>query len=185
MLTGAPWYLCGVFPFTPSADRRCAEVVLVADQSITTPCQSPDHGAAFRPRVIFADDNAQFLDHAVQLMADECDILGTVSDGVAAVELVERLIPDIAVLDITMPIMDGLDVARRLRADGVQTKIIFLTVHDDPDYLREALDVGATGYVVKQRLVSDLPQAIQASLAGRRYVSATPNLQSIGSGENP
>lgn len=160
-------------------------MVLVANQSITTPCQSPDHGAAFRPCVIFADDNAQFLDHAVQLMADECDILGTVSDGVAAVELVERLIPDIAVLDITMPIMDGLDVARRLRADGVQTKIIFLTVHDDPDYLREALDVGAMGYVVKHRLVSDLPQAIQDALAGRRYVSATPNLKLIGSGENP
>lgn len=138
-----------------------------------------------RPRVIFADDNAQFLDHTVRLMAEECDILCTASDGASAIELVERFTPDIAVLDITMPIMDGLAVAQRLRADGVQTKIIFLTVHDDPDYLREALGVGAMGYVVKQWLVSDLPRAIHEVLAGRRFVSASPNLMVTGSEDQP
>jgi DNA-binding NarL/FixJ family response regulator len=135
--------------------------------------------------VIFADDNAQFLDHTVQVMAEECQIVGTAGDGPSALDLVQRLDPDIVVLDITMPILDGLDVARRLRADGIPAKIIFLTVHDDPDYLREALAVGATGYVVKHRLVSDLSQAMHDVLAGRRFVSASPNLKTTGSEENP
>lgn len=160
-------------------------MVIVAHESSMVSSQNPEDGPVLRSRVVFADDNAQFLDHAVQLMSGECDVLGTASDGVSAVDLVERLNPDIVVLDITMPQLDGLDVARRLRADGIQTQIIFLTVHDDPDYLREALGVGAMGYVVKHRLVSDLPQAIQDALAGRRYVSATPNVKLIGSGENP
>ena len=152
-------------------------MVIVSHPHSTTPSRKAEDGLAPRPRVVFADDNAQFLDHTLQVMAGECDILGTASDGVSAVEFVERLNPDIVVLDITMPQLDGLDVARRLLTDGIQTKVIFLTVHDDPDYLREALEVGAMGYVVKHRLVSDLPRAIHDVLAGRRFVSASPNLK--------
>jgi DNA-binding NarL/FixJ family response regulator len=155
----------------------------VAHQPSTTPNPNGEDDPVLRPRAIFADDNAQFLDHTVQVMAGECQIVGTACDGPSALDLVERLHPDLVVLDITMPILDGLDVARQLRANGIQTTIIFLTVHDDPDYLREALAVGAMGYVVKHRLVSDLPQAIRDVLAGRRFVSASPNLKVTGSEE--
>lgn len=157
----------------------------MAHQHRTTPNRSAGDEFVPQPRVIFADDNAQFLDHTVQALAGECRIVGTAGDGPSALELIERLDPDVAVLDITMPILDGLDVARRLRASGIQTKIIFLTVHDDPDYLREALAVGGMGYVVKHRLVSDLPEAIQQVSAGRRFVSASPNLIITDSEENP
>ena len=91
-------------------------------------------------------------------------LLGTGRRGLSAVDLVERLVPDIVVLDITMPRLDGLDVARRLRADGFQTRIIVLTVHEDADFLREALAVGAMGYVVKSQVVSDLPHALRKSV---------------------
>jgi DNA-binding NarL/FixJ family response regulator len=159
-------------------------VVIVAHQHSMTPNRNAEGDSVLRPRVVFADDNAQFLDHAMQVMAGEYRIVGTAGDGPSTIDLIERLDPDLAVLDITMPILDGLEVARRLRADGVRTQIIFLTVHDDPDYLREALAVGAMGYVVKHRLVSDLPQAIHDVLAGRRFVSASSNLQSTGSEES-
>ncbi|MGE3155008.1 MAG: response regulator transcription factor [Nitrospiraceae bacterium] len=157
----------------------------MVNQFITTPRDGPKIGPVTRPRVIFADDSAQLLDHTVRLMADACDIVATASDGAGVVELVERLLPDIAVLDITMPNMNGLDVARRLRADGVGTRIIFLTVHDDPDYLSEAMTLGAMAYVIKDRLVSDLPQAIHDVSAGRRFVSASPKLQRSGSEGTP
>jgi DNA-binding NarL/FixJ family response regulator len=81
------------------------------------------------------------------------------------------------VLDISMPNGDGLDAARRLKADGMRAKIVFLTVHDDPDFLREGLLAGGMGYVIKDRLVSDLPRAVHDAVAGRKFVSASPNLQ--------
>ena len=81
--------------------------------------------------------------------------------------------PDLLVLDITMPGIGGIETARRIRAAGCNVKIVFVTVHDDTDYLRSALRVGAQGYVVKDRLVSDLIPAIRAALAGERFVSNT------------
>ena len=81
------------------------------------------------------------------------------------------------VLDISMPNGNGLDAARRLKADGMRAKIVFLTVHDDPDFLREGLLAGGMGYVIKDRLVSDLPRAVHDAVAGRKFVSASPNLQ--------
>ncbi|HEY6084764.1 MAG TPA: response regulator transcription factor [Nitrospira sp.] len=130
-----------------------------------------------RTSVVLADDNALLLERETQLLACEFDILGAAADGKSLVELVERLDPDVVVLDISMPNVDGLNAARRLRTDGARAKIVFLTVHDDPDFLREGLEVGGVGYVIKDKLVSDLPRAIHAAVAGRTFVSASPNLQ--------
>lgn len=145
--------------------------------------QVKDRGSVPRLRVVFADDNMGFVEHAVELLTKrcdiECDIVGIATDGLSAVELVKRLDPDVVALDITMPQLDGLEVARRLSADGCKAGIIFLTVHDDADFLREALAVGATGYVVKSRVVSDLPEALRNLAAGRRYVSPTTNLRAF------
>jgi DNA-binding NarL/FixJ family response regulator len=124
-----------------------------------------------------ADDNPVVLERVARLLAGEFDIVGTAADGHSLIELVKRLDPDVAVLDISMPDGDGLDTARKLRADGARAKIILLTVHDDQDFLHEGLAVGAMGYVIKDRLMTDLSRALHEVAAGRRFVSASPNLQ--------
>lgn len=134
-------------------------------------------GVPRRTSVVLADDNASLLERERQLLDSEFDILAAATDGVGLIELVERLDPDVVVLDISMPECDGLNAARRLRTDGMRAKVVFLTVHDDPDYLREGLEAGGLGYVIKDQLVSDLPRAIHAAVAGRTFVSASPNLQ--------
>jgi two-component system response regulator DegU len=130
-----------------------------------------------RTSIILADDNDSLLERETQLLSSEFDILGAAMDGRTLVELVQQLDPDVVVLDISMPNGDGLDAARRLKADGMRAKIVFLTVHDDPDFLREGLLVGGMGYVIKDRLISDLPRAVHDAVAGRKFVSASPNLQ--------
>ena len=129
-----------------------------------------------RPSVVLADDNDLLLGRVVGLLAKEFDIVGLVSNGRDLLELVDRFHPDLIVSDITMPNMDGLEMARHLHEAGATTKIVFLTVHDDSDYLRESFSVGATGYVIKDKLMSDLLQAVHEVLAGGRFVSASPNL---------
>ena len=155
----------------------------MVDQSVIGTSQEENRGQVSRLRVVVADDNADFIDHTVELLAKkrgmEFDVVGTARDGLSAVELVERLAPDIVTLDITMPRLDGLEVARRLRTDGLQTRIIFLTVHEDVDFLREALAVGAMGYVTKSQVVSDLPQALSNLAAGHRFISSTPILRAF------
>jgi DNA-binding NarL/FixJ family response regulator len=88
----------------------------------------------------------------------------------------ERLHPDIIVLDITMPRLDGVEAARQLRSSHQPARLVFLTVHEDADYVRAALDAGGLGYVVKTRLASDLLPAIRAALADRSLVSPTIRL---------
>lgn len=130
-----------------------------------------------RPSVVLADDNALLLDRVANLLAEDFDVVGLVSNGRDLLEFVDRCHPDLIVSDITMPYVDGLEVARQLHEAGATSKIIFLTVHDDSDYLRESFLVGAMGYVIKDRLIPDLLQAMHEVLAGRPYVSASPNLR--------
>ena len=126
-----------------------------------------------RARVLLADDRAEFLSLVQQLLETEFDVIKTFENAEAVVEQVGELNPDLLVLDITMPGLSGIEAARRLSAGKEKRKIIFLTVHKDPDYLRSALAVGALGYVVKDRLASDLIPAMHEALAGRRFVSST------------
>ncbi len=107
------------------------------------------------------------------LLATECDIVGTAADGPETVEGVAKLIPDVLVLDITMHEMSGIEVARRLKEDGVNLPIVFLTVHEDPEFAEEALEIGALGYVIKSRMASDLMVAVKEAYAGRSFVSAS------------
>jgi DNA-binding NarL/FixJ family response regulator len=130
-----------------------------------------------RARIVIADDNEPLLGRVAALLTGDFNVVGAVSNGHELLEAVGRLRPDIIVCDITMPDIDGLEAARRLRGAGSTAKIVFLTLHDDSDYFREGLSVGAMGYVIKDRLITDLPQAVHDALAGRRFVSASPNLQ--------
>jgi DNA-binding NarL/FixJ family response regulator len=133
--------------------------------------------------VLLADDHEEFLAVARRLLEPEFAVVATVRDGLAAVEATARLTPDVLVLDLSMPLMDGIEAARSLRASGSRVKIVFLTIHGDPDYARVALAIGASGYVVKCRLASDLLPALREALAGRAFVSPSLRLDQAGSGD--
>jgi DNA-binding NarL/FixJ family response regulator len=124
-----------------------------------------------RARVLLADDHQDFLAAATRLLEPEFEVVQAVGDGQRLVDEAARLGPDVLVLDISMPVLNGIEAARQLRGAGSRAKIVFLTVHQDPDYVRAALAAGALGYVVKSRLASDLPLALREALAGRSFVS--------------
>ncbi|MCK5365966.1 MAG: response regulator transcription factor [Gammaproteobacteria bacterium] len=126
-----------------------------------------------------ADDHEAILDRVAKLLTTECDVVGTVSDGRRAFEAARNLKPDVMVLDVSLPVMNGIETARRLSEAGTKTRIIFLTVHDDPDYAREALETGALGYVIKPRIASDLMAAINEVHAGRTFVSPLSPPQAV------
>ena len=124
-----------------------------------------------RIRVLLADDHEAMLERIADLLAGECDVIGTAIDGRQALDAAKNLKPDVLVLDISMPVMGGIETVHCLKEAGVKTRIVFLTVHDDPDFAREALEAGALGYVIKPRIVSDLLAAIKEAHAGRCFVS--------------
>ncbi len=132
-----------------------------------------------RVRVCIADDNQAIRDRAVQQLAPAFDVVGVVGDGQALLDAAAALDPDVVILDISMPVLDGIKVAKRLQETGCRAKIVFLTVHDDADFARAALATGALGYVVKPRLVSDLIVAINEALAGRTFVSPSDALGNL------
>jgi CheY-like chemotaxis protein len=123
------------------------------------------------PRVLLVDDNQEILDRATAILMNDCTIVGAVKDGPAALEAVGQLHPDLVVLDLSMPGMSGFEVAVRLRAAGSTIPIVFLTVHDDEDFVRAAKAAGGIGYVVKPQLASDLLAAVLEARAGRAYIS--------------
>ncbi len=126
---------------------------------------------AERPaRVVVADDNTRMLAAVAGILARECRVVGRAVVGRLLVREVERLCPDIVVLDISRPSGEGLEVARCIRESDSQIGIIFVTAHDDSDYHTAALEAGATGYVVKTRIASDLLPAVRAVQAGRSFI---------------
>jgi DNA-binding NarL/FixJ family response regulator len=127
-------------------------------------------------RVVLVDDHPAVLRQTLQLLPERFEVVGTLQDGSELKSALGELQPDIIVLDITLPLVSGVELARQLRAAGCQVKIVFLTVHSDPDYVWEALNVGALGYVIKPRLASDLVPALDAALAGKRFISPCPSL---------
>ncbi len=129
--------------------------------------------------MLLADDHEAMLGRVAKLLKGDCDVVGAVIDGRQALEAAMELKPDVLVLDISMPVMNGFETARSLQELGVKTRIVFLTVHDDPDYVREALETGALGYVIKSRIASDLVAAINEVHAGRSFVSPLSPPQAI------
>jgi two-component system response regulator NreC len=114
-------------------------------------------------RILLCDDHALLRAGLKALLADEAgmEVVGEASDGNVAVEQAIRLRPDVALLDITMPELDGLEAARRIRRRAPQVKLLMLTMHDDPEYLFQALEAGAHGYVLKRAAETDLIDAIR------------------------
>jgi DNA-binding NarL/FixJ family response regulator len=125
-----------------------------------------------RPRILLADDHKAMRERVMHLLEDEFEILAAVEDGLAIVNAALKLKPDLCLLDISMPFLNGIEVANQLKRQGSTAKIIFLTIHEDPDFVQAALNTGASGYVVKSRIASDLLAAIRVVLAGSKFVSA-------------
>lgn len=122
-------------------------------------------------RVLLADDNEKIIERVQLLLRREFELVGAVANGEALLEAAARIRPDVIVSDISMPLLDGLEAARTLKQQCTNAKIVFLTVHRDPEFLQAALEVGALGYVLKTRLNLDLIPAIRLALAGRQFVS--------------
>ena len=126
-----------------------------------------------RPRVLVADDHPAMLDSRVRLLTREFDVVAAVSDGTAAVAEAEQLEPDLLVLDIAMPGLNGIAAAARLKEQGSRAKVVFVTNMRDREFVQESLALGDVGFVVKDRLVADLLPAIRHVLAGQTFVSPT------------
>jgi DNA-binding NarL/FixJ family response regulator len=122
-------------------------------------------------RVLVADDLESVQAAVADLLRGSFDVIGTVSDGKSAVDEILLLQPDLVVLDISMPGMTGIEVAKELKNHTNKTKVIFLTVHDDSRIIAACLSAGAVGYVVKELMDSDLIPAMNEALAGRVFVS--------------
>jgi len=128
-------------------------------------------------RVLLVDDNPAVLRQIAQLLPDEFDIVGAQDSGRGLDAVIQRHWPDVVVLDIGLPGQNGISLAGHLRDAGVPVRVVFLTVHEDVDYLRAALDAGACGYVVKARLSLDLVTALRNAFEGKRFTSPTGELR--------
>jgi DNA-binding NarL/FixJ family response regulator len=122
-------------------------------------------------RVVLADDHREVIAKVRGVLGDEYDVLETAENGHQAVTAVLALDPDIFVTDISMPVLNGLQAARSIQKINSRVKIIFLTIHEDRDFIAAAFSAGAVGYVTKRRLSTDLVFAIQEALKGHTFVS--------------
>ncbi len=124
-----------------------------------------------RPRILLADDHTLVLEGLRKILEDDFDVIETVEDGRALIEAAQRLEPDVIVLDISMPLLNGLEAARHIKKLMPSSKLIFLTMHADPTYATEAFQAGASGFLLKRSASSELSQAIQAVLKNQFYVT--------------
>jgi len=124
-----------------------------------------------RPRILLGDDHTLVLDGFRKLLEDRCEIVGVAEDGRTLLRMAQELEPDIVTLDISMPQLNGVDAARRLKKMLPRTHLIFVTMHDDPAYVNEAFKAGASGYLLKRSAGSELRQAIQSVMDGQCYVT--------------
>jgi DNA-binding NarL/FixJ family response regulator len=122
-----------------------------------------------RPRVLLVDDNDAILTRSVAILRDSCAIVGTARDGTLGIAMAAALCPDVIVLDISMPGRSGLEVAAALRESGSSAAIVFVSAHDDAEFIEVARAAGGVGYVFKPRLSSDLPGAVRAASAGGSF----------------
>jgi DNA-binding NarL/FixJ family response regulator len=124
-----------------------------------------------RPRVLVADDHPAMLDTLVRMLSRDFDVVAAVADGLTAVAEAEHLEPDLLVLDIAMPGLNGIAAAARLKQRGSTAKIVFVTNMRDRAFVRESLALGEVGFVVKESVVAELLPAIRCVLAGDTFVS--------------
>jgi DNA-binding NarL/FixJ family response regulator len=140
-------------------------------ESVFLDAPHSEEGRLSKPRILLADDHPGFPEMVEQLLRPKFEVVGKVVDGQSLFEAAIELKPDVIVMDISMPVLDGITTADRLKESGCASRIVFLTVHSDPDFVRACLATGAFGYVVKSRLNTELVAAIRDALAGRLFIS--------------
>jgi len=124
-----------------------------------------------KARILLADDHTLFVEALQKVLEPEFELVGSVADGRALLDVAPRLAPDIILLDLSMPLLNGIDAAQQLRRVAPDAKLVFLSMHGDPTYVTEAFRAGASGYVLKRASAAELIQAIRAALRGQTYLS--------------
>ena len=126
-----------------------------------------------KPRVLLVDDNQAILDYLVKMLGREYTIVGALRDGLRTLDAVAILKPDVLVMDISMPGVSGLEIARRLQDTPPAPPVVFVTVHEDQEFMEAAHAVGAAGYVVKSTMETELKPALELALKGHLFVVPT------------
>ena len=124
------------------------------------------------PRVLIADDHTLIAEAFQKLLEPACDVIGTVTDGRALLVAARDLRPEVIVLDVAMPMLNGLDAARYIRKMDPSIKLVFVTVSEDPDIAAEAFRAGGSAYLLKRSAGAELKTAIHEVLKGRSYVTS-------------
>jgi len=121
--------------------------------------------------IVVADDNDSILEHVVAMLEGDFHVVGTVRSAPTALNEIQQLRPDVAILDVSLGEESGIDVAKELRARGYEGKIVFLSIDDDPEFVVAAFIAGGTAYVSKPRMGNDLALAIRIVLQDRSFIS--------------
>jgi len=129
-----------------------------------------------RIRVVLADDHHSVVARVRETLGDEFEVIGTAENGNQALDAVLRLDADVLVVDISMPVLNGLEAAKRLQKANCRARVVFLTIHEDPDFVAAAFAAGASAYVIKSRITADLIPAIHEALLGNTFVSVPPKM---------
>jgi len=124
-----------------------------------------------KPRILLADDHMLVLDGLRHLLERHYDLVGTVQDGHSVVDAARRLQPDLVLMDVAMPVLNGLQAGQRLRQHLPNVKLLYVSMYGDTPYVEEALRIGASGYVLKRSGWDELSRAIEAVLTGKQYIS--------------
>ena len=130
------------------------------------------------PAIVLADDNPAMLTTLVEMLQARYVVAAALPNGTSVLDQIAMLCPDLVILDISLGDLTGFEVAKRLKVSGCTAKIIFLTVHEDVDFVSAAFDIGASGYVFKSRVTEDLTKAIDTVFNGGRFVSNSPPMAS-------
>lgn len=170
-------------PFTPAKlirghepplEPACDQPSTPSDESIGTregESVLSENPAVPRVRILLADDHNLVLDGLRKLLENDFELLGAVNNGRDLLTEAERLVPDVILLDISMPLLNGFDAALQLKQRGVKSKLLFVTMHSGFDYVQEALRVGAAGYVLKQAAIAELVNAVHEVMRGKLYIT--------------
>jgi len=134
-----------------------------------------------KPRVLLADDHALLVGAFEKLLSGEFDVVGQVNDGRALVAAAQKLVPDVIVLDISMPLLNGLEAGRQVKQQNRNVKLIYVTMNEDPDIAAEAFRAGASGYILKRSAVTELSTAIREVMLGRSYITPLVATGLVGS----
>ena len=134
-----------------------------------------------RPRVLLADDHRLVVEACVGLLEPACEVVGIVTDGRALLPQAIALHPDVIVLDIGMPLLNGLDAGRQIKQSMPGVKLIYLTMNEDPELAKEALALGASGFLLKTSAAHELPEAIRTAMRGDTYITSRASQRMVES----